>query len=254
MNHIISDQALTFARSFRNIQIPMKIIHSTSCFNYQGLYHCIKINNFSPKSKPDWLMLNWTRALSNVILISGKVLRDEPNLKCVVAPEFKNVFHENLSSKLFGVLTNDPRIFQMNHHFFSVNARKYLIFTKNIDLLKIVNEFSASKGIHMECVLISKIEDALEWFRSQFPSLTVSIEAGPNVTNDLLYSESFQFLPHMIILNEFELDDSDSNADFRNNCLGGKTIPKAILTKYYKRISYFKENQWKYQIFCKVAE
>ena len=40
----------------------------------------IKINEFGPKSELDWLALHLARARSDGIIITGKILRDEPNL------------------------------------------------------------------------------------------------------------------------------------------------------------------------------
>jgi hypothetical protein len=194
------------------------------------------------------MMLNWTRSLSDAIFVSGKLLRDEPNLQCIVAKEFE---HDS-KDKLYGIITNDTSIFQKDLEFFNVNYEKFIVFTQNCDVLDNVKEFGKLKGVRIECILISKLDEISHWIRSRKSSFTLSVEAGPIVTNQLFYSSPFKNLPDIIVLNEFELKSDSKNLEILlEQCLGGKTIPRDILEQFYQRISYFEENPWKYQIFRK---
>jgi len=48
----------------------------------EKIYYPMKINQCTPKSTWDWFVLNFSRALADVTLVSGEILRVEPNLSC----------------------------------------------------------------------------------------------------------------------------------------------------------------------------
>ncbi|MEZ4287561.1 MAG: hypothetical protein R3A47_05340 [Polyangiales bacterium] len=45
-----------------------------------GAYRSIQIGEYSPKSEIDWLALHLARARADAIVVTGKILRDEPSL------------------------------------------------------------------------------------------------------------------------------------------------------------------------------
>ena len=65
------------------------IIHVTACYEHPAqlangdrCYYTLQINQHTPKSDWDFFVLNSSRAVADVSLISGQLLRDEPHLHC----------------------------------------------------------------------------------------------------------------------------------------------------------------------------
>ena len=57
------------------------VTHIASAFtDADGVLRTIKINPSAPKSELDWLLLHLCRARADAVVITGKILRDEPTL------------------------------------------------------------------------------------------------------------------------------------------------------------------------------
>ncbi len=63
------------------------VSHDKTINNKDIGYFTMQINEHTPKSAWDWFILNFSRAISDNTIISGSLLRKEPNLKCVVQGE-----------------------------------------------------------------------------------------------------------------------------------------------------------------------
>jgi hypothetical protein len=249
MQKVIPQQVLNHIK--RLSKKSALIIHSTSCFIYHGEHHCIKINRFSPKSNLDWLMLNWTRSIADAILVSGKLLREEPELTCKLDPCLN--FIEKNPKKSYLVLTNDSELFARDLAFFKSDdcSREFFVFTQNLKVVNAAKEYSNSSSIKINVEIVENMHHVFYLLQKQALPFTLSVEAGPIVSNELLYAKPFHHLPDIIILNVYDLESDLNNMDILlSNCLGNKTFPKEILDKYYERISLYEQDLWKYQIFA----
>lgn len=56
------------------------VVHVASTTLHDGALHAIEIGPSSPKSDTDFFVLNLCRARADAIVVSGKILRDEPHL------------------------------------------------------------------------------------------------------------------------------------------------------------------------------
>jgi len=78
MSHEVAEKALELFGSLHNFQ-HSKVIHSHLCYLKDKKLHQIRNQATSFKCPEDWWALNFLRTYSDVLVTTGRILRDEPD-------------------------------------------------------------------------------------------------------------------------------------------------------------------------------
>lgn len=167
---------------------PAGVLHVASATLYEGSLHAIEIGPKSPKSETDFFALNLARARADAIVVSGKILRCEPNLAYELggfaAPGLAAWRRERLGKPkppMLVVLTSG-RALDLDHPALHGWARP-IIFTGaqvSPDLLRAAD----AQKLPVHRSRAPSLREALEWLRANGAE-TISIEAGPSTVASL---------------------------------------------------------------------
>lgn len=147
----------------------------------------LAINEHTPRSDSDFFALNLARARADAIVVTGKILRDEPGLRYELqgpmAPAlttWRRVVMGRVDPPTVVVLTSG-RGFDPTHPALHGWARP-LVFTTptGADTIRTRDPAVAVVG-----VADPGLRAAVDYARSELGATTISIEAGPSSTADL---------------------------------------------------------------------
>jgi len=187
------------------------VLHVTACWRSpEGALETMAIRQETPKSVHDFFALELARARADVVVVSGKILRDEPGLRYDLSPPLRE-WRAQDEPPLLLVLTSG-RGLDVGHPAFRSWARP-VVFTseeaaRQIEGVKVVAHPEPSPAA------------AIEWARAR--GGTVSVELGPKSSGPLHEAG----LVDELLLSVFhgELED-----DLRAGTLGDEA---AILSRF----------------------
>lgn len=231
MTRHVVPQILTrlFGSDFRHTS---GIVHCTSVFESpKGVFNTIEIDEFSPKCAFDFFALNAFRAFTDVMLYSGKLLRDEPCLSSAIQGPFSGVLCEwrkevlrKPNPMLALICTRRPLDFL--HVFFAGDVKVRVCCdplilptllsnakTTGRELRRVESSFgeverwlARSQGfqdIEIVSLVNSTVEDVLAYSSSLAGRQgACGIEAGPSITRRLYFQPS-SFTPRTLLVSVY---------------------------------------------------
>ena len=151
------------------------VVHVTAL--HQPGLRTIRIGDESPKSEHDFFALNWCRARADAIIVTAKILRDEPALSYELAGPAAPALTKwrNRPPPILLVLTSGRQPIDLRHPALTGAARP-IVFTRQ----------GAFPGAPIEVVRNSEpgLRSAIQWLKSR-GAKTISIEAGPSTSRTL---------------------------------------------------------------------
>ena len=163
------------------------VLHVVSTWREDAELRVIRITEQSPKSATDFFLLNLARARADVIITTGRILRDEPHLEYSLPPAWAagmlawraDVMERTTPPKL-AVLTSG-RDLDEDHPALHGWASPTIVTSQ-----------AAARALrgrlpeHVDVIGLKapSARAAVEWFRAK-GAKTISVEAGPSSASDL---------------------------------------------------------------------
>ncbi|MEM1414514.1 MAG: dihydrofolate reductase family protein [Myxococcota bacterium] len=173
------------------------VSHVTSCWRRPGALPTsplvtLRINEHTPKSAEDFFVLNFSRSRADAILVSGKLLREEPEttfgLQGPAAPAlaaYRNEGALRYDPPLLVVLTSGKG-FDPKHVAFAdgPGAPRPLVLTSPEAAEELAPKLAGTR-IDVEALESLDTRRAVRWLREARGCARVAIEAGPTASRQL---------------------------------------------------------------------
>lgn len=181
---------------------PAGVVHVVATWPCEDALTVIKIGEASPKSASDWFALNFARARADAIIVTGKILREEPTLRYDLAgpdAELLLRWRRQLAGK-----SKPPRLVVLSSgHGLDLGHRAFaswatpVVFTGTAGA-SLLRDAASKRQIELVEDPAPSLVAAIAWARAQGAE-TILLEAGPssvaplytrgNVIDELLLSE-----------------------------------------------------------------
>ena len=239
-------------RKYGFLPLNAGVLHVTAVWQSpEGNYVTLKINENTPKSEEDVFALNLARARADVIITSGKILREEPDLT-------HNLWHNEKAllqwrrtvlkkkSPPYSIILTSGRDLDFTHPIFSQNNWTtpivYVPYDFPSELEAKAKRVGVQLRVHPKNGKIT-LQEVIEFAESNLDARTISIEAGPSISAEL-YQDP-------IIVNELMLSIYKSqhlNKDFE----GGKFIsPKDIERIFSSPKASYSKDSWEFKRYTR---
>lgn len=215
------------------------LLHPTAVWHPpSGSLVTLEINAHTPKSLVDFFVLNFTRARSDAIVTTGKILRQEPDLSLELqGPEsvsqalsaWRSEFLGKTRAPLGLVLTSGKGL-DLDHPFFASDDR--LIFTSQESSQRLSQ---AAKHYSVEVVGVEEpsVLRAIDFLREEMGAWTISNEAGPS-TSLALYEQDADRVDELL-LSTLIADNLPESVQ------GGRFLHRSEIESRFRLCSSFKE-------------
>lgn len=193
----------------------------------------IKIGEHAPKSAADFFALELARARVDAIVITGAILREEPELRYALSSELAAWRREVLG------LAEPPWLLVLTHgdvpldHPALAGPLRPIVFTS----LEAAPALRARTPIEIAGVPAPSARLALRFLRSERGCRSVSVEAGPT-TAVPLYDEP-------CAIDELALSVYGGPLDPRAR--GGRFLDEGALERRFERVSEASEGEWRFE-------
>ncbi|MFO0692219.1 MAG: hypothetical protein U0230_01555 [Polyangiales bacterium] len=210
----VADVEAALARVYGDGFAPLPgVLHSASVWEGPDGPRVLRIGEHAPKSAWDHFLLQTTRARADAIVTTGRILREEPQLRYNLEgpPETRQALH-HWREQVVGK-TEPPRVYvlssgrdlSLDHPTFGSWAIPTLALPENAPE-KLLEQ------AHAMCIAVERLPSIdlrtlVEHLRTRYA--TVSIEAGPSSGNDL-YTEPMRI--DELVLGRFVGQDLDPRA------------------------------------------
>lgn len=171
------------------------ILHVAAVYEDNNSYKIIRVDSSkAPRSNEDFFALNLARARVDAIFTSGKVIREEADLSHSLQGPFAKSLEEYRTKVLGKASPPYSLIFtrgspDLESSFFD-NKTRPVIYTSTDGYNSLDKKVLEEKGIIAKDGGASPtVEEALAYLKEELGVETVSMEAGPSVSNDL-YNKS----------------------------------------------------------------
>ncbi len=186
-----ADDVDALARALYGERAPLDrrgVIHVTALYAARdGALHTLRIGPQAPKSAHDFFALQLTRARADAIVITGQILRDEPELRYALPDAFaawRARHGRNVAAPKLLVLTSGNAL-DLTHPALAGEWASPVIFTGTEAATRLRPNASCTVVGHPEPSMAA----ALAWLRDE-GAHTIAIEAGPSTTRPLYDSGS----------------------------------------------------------------
>lgn len=161
------------------------VIHVLALADRDDGPRVIKIGPDSPKSTHDFFALNLARARADAIIVTGKILRDEPQLRYDLQGDAadalsrwrRDIAHKPAPPRLV-VLTSGRHI-DFEHPAFSSWAEPWLFTSREA-----AGDLTPPQRVNVWGSASPGIRQAVDWLKAQ-GARTISIEAGASTATEL---------------------------------------------------------------------
>ena len=162
---------------------------SSGWLDAQGVLHSIRIGPQAPRSATDGFALGLARARADIIVTTGRILRDEPELVHEIASDprldlsaWRREHLRRSSPPEVAVLTSG-RALDWNHPVFS-RASRVSIFTGEDQRRALATEAKA-RGVKLITDPEPTLEGLLAYLGTRHEVRTVTLEVGPSTVASL---------------------------------------------------------------------
>lgn len=158
-------------------------LHVVATWVHGKQRHVIKIAEHGPRSDTDFFLLNLARARADAVLTTGKILRDEPQLRYDLQGEHAEALHRWRSHTLGKadparvLVLSSGRDLDLDHPTFSSWARPVVITSSAGK--EHLEHAARTRDIEVVALANTSARAAVQWARDR-GARTVSIEAGPS--------------------------------------------------------------------------
>lgn len=193
----------------------------------------IRIGDHAPKSATDFFALELARARADAIVITGAILREEPELRYELSSGLAAFRRDVLG------LRDPPRLLVLTRgdipldHPALHGAARPILFTS----AEAAPALRARTGLEIAAVPAPSARLALAFLRSERGCRSVSVEAGPT-TAVPLYDEP-------CAIDELALSVFGGALDPRAR--GGRFLDEPALARRFERVSCALEGQWGFE-------
>jgi hypothetical protein len=237
------------------------VVHVTSVYDFGGeeLRTILIGRPTTPKSQLDWFLLNYVRSCADAVLITGKILSDEPFVTSSVTEEFRLELGEikararNLGDwvdpdpRLKLLLTNNVRLFESEkvHPYFTTGG-EYGILTSSIDVAdRAVPKFNQRTGLNCKVHQLENANIGSKIRAIADETGVLSVEAGPSVSNQFYALE--RPVVDIVALSRYNV----SNAEQVEDSIGSITVCKSTLNDMFEIVSEKREDNWEFSVHCR---
>lgn len=167
------------------------VLHVTSVWARGDELVTLAINRHAPPSDDDFFVLNLCRARADAIVVSGKILRDEPEVSHRLqgpgrsAEALQAWRRERLGKKRppISLVLTSGRGLDLDHPLLS-EAERALIYTTPAARRRLA-EAATKRGIELVADATPALRRAIHYLKERRGAATVSIECGPSTSADL---------------------------------------------------------------------
>jgi riboflavin biosynthesis pyrimidine reductase len=221
------------------------VIHVVAAFEHDDDLRVLAIGPSAPQSETDFFVLNLTRARADAIIVTGKVLRDEPELRY----DLQGASAVGLSQYRERILgkTQPPRLIVLTsgrgldptHPALHSWARPVIFTSEAATLPAAVTEHESIEVVrHPE----PSLRGAIEWARSGGDH-TIAIEAGPNTARSL-YDGDRDLLDELL-LSTFE---GSTATEARGDILVGRTqLERQLVRPHHEMTVEEPSGPWRFE-------
>lgn len=160
------------------------VVHVVSTTQVADAYHVLRIGPQSPRSATDQFVLGFSRARADVIITTGQILRDEPELRYELPAVDRDAWmhwrrfrHRRCTAPRVLVLTREATL-DVLHPTFRSWASALVYTTPD------VAEAFRRRGVEAIGDEACSLTHAIDWARRD-GARTISIEAGPRTARQL---------------------------------------------------------------------
>lgn len=150
----------------------------------------LKIDQRAPPSRHDFFVLNLCRARADAIVVSGKILRDEPEVRHTLqgAGQLPGALaawrreHLGKDTPPTSLVLSSGRGLDLDHPLFA-DAHRPIVYTSPEGRDRLASE-AAARGIRLVADAQANLRRAVDFLRTEGAG-TVSIECGPRTSRQL---------------------------------------------------------------------
>jgi hypothetical protein len=169
------------------VATPAGILHASAVADEDGAHRVIRIGAFSPPSELDLFVLNLARARADAILVSGAVLRDEPELRYELGGPGESARGLAAWRRERAGLDAPPHLLVLTrgaislaHPAFHGWARPRVLTTREA-----AASLGAREGVPVVGVDAPSVRGAVAHLAEECGARSILLEAGPSATAEL---------------------------------------------------------------------